>query len=261
MILPEDFRQGDPGSSEALQHHPVILEDLLLLRLRGAVRPVPPRLGDGVPGERWERELRVVPHIEPPLMPAVVRAGQGHWDVVITSTLLHSEVGAVDRRRPGTLLQARKFEEIPEKVSMRTDSQVPLTHHLECCHLLDVVRVEVLQLKPILEEDSLDESPGGDGEAALVESHERHHEPLRGARHGFITGNPPLHSGGEQRKLARLVERRSYLRDTLERVQFDITATKARAAEGARFGGVADTKKRRERDASAKEEDDGKAKS
>jgi hypothetical protein len=27
-----------------------------------------------------------------------------------------------------------------------------------------------------------------------------------GARHGLITGNPPLHNGGERRKLARLNE-------------------------------------------------------
>jgi hypothetical protein len=37
MVLPEDFCQGNPSSSEAPQHCPVILEDLLLLRLRGAV--------------------------------------------------------------------------------------------------------------------------------------------------------------------------------------------------------------------------------
>jgi hypothetical protein len=37
MILPEYFRQGDPGSSKMLQHHPVILDDLPLLRLHGVV--------------------------------------------------------------------------------------------------------------------------------------------------------------------------------------------------------------------------------
>jgi hypothetical protein len=55
---------------------------------------------------------------------------------------------------------------------MGTDSQVPFAHRLERCHLLDAVRVEVLQLKPILEEDSTDEPPDRDEEAALVESHE-----------------------------------------------------------------------------------------
>jgi hypothetical protein len=114
MVLPEDFRQGDPGSLEAPQHRLVILDDLLLLRLRGAVRPVPPRLRNGVPGVYWERELRVVPQIEPPLVPATVRAGQGHRDVVVAPTLLHPEVGIADRHRPGTLLQARELEEVPE---------------------------------------------------------------------------------------------------------------------------------------------------
>jgi hypothetical protein len=37
---------------------------------------------------------------------------------------------------------------------------------------LDAVRVEVLQLEAILEEDPPDEPLGGDGEAALVEGHE-----------------------------------------------------------------------------------------
>jgi hypothetical protein len=37
MILPEYFCQGDSGSSETPQHCPVILKDLLLLRLREAV--------------------------------------------------------------------------------------------------------------------------------------------------------------------------------------------------------------------------------
>jgi hypothetical protein len=35
MVLPEDFRHGDPGSTETPQHHPVIIEDLFLLRLCG----------------------------------------------------------------------------------------------------------------------------------------------------------------------------------------------------------------------------------
>jgi hypothetical protein len=39
-----------------------------------------------------------------------------------------------------------------------------------------------------------------------VEGHERHHEPLWGARHGLIAGNLPLHGDGERRKLDRLDE-------------------------------------------------------
>jgi hypothetical protein len=67
----------------------MILEDFLLLRFRGTIRPVPPRLCDGVPGERQKRELEVIPQVEPPLVPADVQAGQGHRDVVVTSALLH----------------------------------------------------------------------------------------------------------------------------------------------------------------------------
>jgi hypothetical protein len=87
---------------------------------------------------------------------ATVRAGQGRQDVVITPALLHPEVGGADSRRPGTLLQARELEEVPEKVLMGTNSQVPLAHCLERYHLLDAVQVEMLQLESVLEENSAD---------------------------------------------------------------------------------------------------------
>jgi hypothetical protein len=53
-----------------------------------------------------------------------------------------------------------------------TDPEEPLAHFLEGSHLLDVVWVEVLELQPVREQHSSDESAGGDGEAALVEGHE-----------------------------------------------------------------------------------------
>jgi hypothetical protein len=77
VVLPDDGGQGDPGSSETPQYRPMILKDLLLVRLCGVVGPVPPRLADGVPGERRQRELGVVLQVEPPLVLAVVRAGPG----------------------------------------------------------------------------------------------------------------------------------------------------------------------------------------
>jgi hypothetical protein len=86
-------------------------------------------------------------------------------------------------------------------VPVGTDSEVPLAHRLKRSNLLDVVRVEVLELQPILEQHTTDEPTGGDGEAALVEGHERHHVPL-GARHGLVAGDLPPDGGGEQRKLS-----------------------------------------------------------
>jgi hypothetical protein len=65
-------------------------------------------------------------------------------------------------------------------VPIGTNFEVPLAHHLERRHLLDAVRVEVLELMPILEQHPADEPPDRDGEAALVLGHERHHEPLGG---------------------------------------------------------------------------------
>jgi hypothetical protein len=52
VVLPHDGGQGDPGSSETPQHRPMIPEDLFLLRLRGVVGPIPPRLADRVPCKR-----------------------------------------------------------------------------------------------------------------------------------------------------------------------------------------------------------------
>jgi hypothetical protein len=38
-------------------------------------------------------------------------------------------------------------------------SKVPLAQRLERCHLLDAVRIEVLELQPILKEHHADERP------------------------------------------------------------------------------------------------------
>jgi hypothetical protein len=66
-------------------------------------------------------------------------------------------------------------------VPVGIDFEVPLAHRLERSHLLDAVRVYMLELQPVLEQPPADEPPGGDKEAALVEGHERHHKPLGGA--------------------------------------------------------------------------------
>jgi hypothetical protein len=58
--------------------------------------------------------------------------------------LLHPEVGTADGCDFGAVLHTHEHEEVLEKVSMGTDSQVPLAQRLECRHLLDVVWVEVL---------------------------------------------------------------------------------------------------------------------
>jgi hypothetical protein len=62
----------------------------------------------------------------------------------------------------------------------------------------------MLELQPILEQHPADELTGGDRENALVEGHERHHEPLVGAAARLIAGDLPFNDGGEWRKLARL---------------------------------------------------------
>jgi hypothetical protein len=63
---------------------------------------------------------------------------------------------------------------------------------LECHHLLDAVRVEVLESQPVLEEHRADEPPGRDGEATLVERHKRDDVAQRRMRHELILWHPPL---------------------------------------------------------------------
>jgi hypothetical protein len=126
---------------------------------------------------------------------------------------------------------------------------------------LDVVQVEVLQLEALLEEDSTDESFGGDGEAALVEGHERDHESLVRARHGLIPGHLPIHGGSEWRELARLDEMKQLLAG-------HVGPRLVRHHNGGVSGGlvvqevvVLWLQKSAERDSSAEEENDGEAKS
>jgi hypothetical protein len=65
--------------------------------------------------------------------------------------LLHAEIGAADCRRTGAVPQVGEPEEILEEVLVGADAEVPLAHHFERNHLLDVIRVEVLELQPIRE--------------------------------------------------------------------------------------------------------------
>jgi hypothetical protein len=87
---------------------------------------------------------------------------------------------------------------------MGANAEVPLAHRFKGCHILDVVRVQVLELQPVREQHPTDKSTGGDGEATLVEGHERHNIPRGRARHGLVGGNDLLNDIGEGRKLARL---------------------------------------------------------
>jgi hypothetical protein len=103
---------------------------------------------------------------------------------------------------------------------MGADPQVPLAHRLERRHLLDVVRVEVLKLEPVFQEDSLDEPPGGDGEAALMETT----YPLGGRGTDSFPGT--FHSTAPVRggSYPASTRQRNIERDTLDHVQFDMAA-------------------------------------
>jgi hypothetical protein len=94
---------------------------------------------------------------------------------------------------------------------VRTEAKEPLAHGLKGSHLLDAVRVEVLELQPIREQHSSDEPAGEDGEATLVEGHERHHVPPGRVWHGLVGRGDPLNSLGEGRQLARLNEMKELL--------------------------------------------------
>jgi hypothetical protein len=94
-------------------------------------------------------------------VPATVRSGQRHRDVVVAAALLHPKVGTANRRRTGSLPQAGEPEEVPEQMPLCNDAEEPLSHCLEGSHLLDAVRVEVLELRPIHEQHSSDDQPAG----------------------------------------------------------------------------------------------------
>jgi hypothetical protein len=84
------------------------------------------------------------------------------------------------------------------------DAKVSLTHCFERIHLLDAVRIEVLELQPVREQHPANEPVGRDREAALVEGHERHHVSRGRAQHGLVGGDDPLDSVSEGRKLVHL---------------------------------------------------------
>jgi hypothetical protein len=84
---------------------------------------------------------------------------------------------------------------------MGTNSEVPLAHRLERRHLLDVVRVEVLELGPYSNSTPQMNGPAGTEKPRSWKATNDTTNPL-GARHGLVAGNLPLDSGGERRKLA-----------------------------------------------------------
>jgi hypothetical protein len=110
---------------------------------------------------------------------------------------------------------------------VRTDAEEPLAHCLKGSHLLDAVRVEVLELQPVCEQHSLDEPAGGDGEATLVEATNDTTYPLGGRGTDSPAGT--IHSMASVRggSWPASVRRRSCSRETLERVQFDISSAKS----------------------------------
>jgi hypothetical protein len=140
---------------------------------------------------------------------------------------------------------------------MGTYPQVPLTHCLECRHLLDVVWVEVLQLEAVLVEDPPDEPPGGDGEAAPVEGHERDHTAPGGRDTNSSPGtfhSTAAVSGGSCPASTR---RCSWSRDTLDRVQFDMAAARSRVNLRYGSGSVAGARKQEKRGTRVEEDDEG----
>jgi hypothetical protein len=91
------------------------------------------------------------------------------------------------------------------------NAKEPLAHHFKSSHLLDAFWVEVLKLQPVHEQHLADKPTGGDGEATLVEDHERHHVPAGRAWHGLIGGGDLLDGLVEGRHLARLNETKELL--------------------------------------------------
>jgi hypothetical protein len=72
---------------------------------------------------------------------------------------------------------------------MGTNSKIPLTHRFERLHLLDVVRVEVLELKPYSNSTPRMNRPAGTEKPRSWKAMNDTTNPL-GARHGLTARAP-----------------------------------------------------------------------
>jgi hypothetical protein len=113
---------------------------------------------------------------------------------------------------------------------MGTYPQVPLTRRLERRHLLDVVRVEMMQLKAVLEEDPRMNHLAGTEKPRSWKATNEATYPLGGRDTDSSSGTLHSTTAVSEGSCPASTRRISCSRDTLNRVQFDMVVVKSRAS-------------------------------
>ena len=96
--------------------------------------------------------------------------------------------------------------EVPPQLKVRLDPQVPLTHRNEGHDVLDLIRVEVLQLDLVVVQQPPKEWMRGDCEPALMEGCKGDDVTVGWHCHILVPGNLELHRVGPPTKKTTLDE-------------------------------------------------------
>ena len=73
-------------------------------------------------------------------------------------------------------------EKIPPQVKVGADPLESFVQHEECCHVLNPIGIEMLQLDLVEVQQPLDEFVGGGREPMLMEVGQQHHVAIRRER-------------------------------------------------------------------------------
>jgi hypothetical protein len=181
LHTPEEELPGDPPTAQIVESKladPLDRwQDSTPARGRGTVLPEPGRL-DPRTGERGQRRPAVVVDVEPPLVPLRHTRRQANRDVLLSPR-------AFPKAKPDApngieCPVTHGLEVVPEEIQVGLDPQPSLAQDHEDRDVEDRVGVEVVELKPVVVQQSAKEWPHREVQAALEEAVEGDH--LAGAR-------------------------------------------------------------------------------
>jgi hypothetical protein len=173
--------------------------EVLLSFVWGPVAPSVGGGGDYSLGERRE-QLAVVPEVEPPALPPLVRGREDGRNILRRPRLPQQEGAASGPHRCADFpLPRRRGKKLREKeigpqIPMGGDPQILLAHRYEDSGLRDGVGGEVVQLHPIVVQDRPHKAARRHTESPLVEGDEAHDVPRRWGWSGSAHGRNPFRS-------------------------------------------------------------------
>jgi hypothetical protein len=97
-------------------------------------------------------------------------------------------------------------EEVPPQLEVGFNPQIPFAQRDEGHDVLDPIRVQVLQLDPVVVQQSPEEWMGRNHESALVEGREGHDVAIEQRQHFLATGHEPLRRLGSHTEKTTLDE-------------------------------------------------------